>query len=44
MAAALTLAVAFRGNAKVAAVLPVTGLSWLNGALRRYARGGAQAL
>ena len=28
---------------KVAAMLPVTRLSWLNSALRRYARGGAQA-
>ena len=44
VAAALALAVTFRGNAKVAAVLPVTGLSWLNSAPRRYPCGGTQAL
>ena len=44
VAAALTWAVAFRGKVKVAAVLPVTGLSWLNSARRRYPCGGPQAL
>lgn len=36
VAGALATAVAFRGDAKLAAVLPVIGLSWLNRALRLY--------
>ena len=38
VAVALVIAVSFRGNVKVAAVLPVIALSWLNRALQRYAR------
>ena len=38
---ALWAAVAFRGDVKLAAVLPVIGLSWLNRGLQRYARRGA---
>ena len=38
---ALVLAVAFRGNIKFAAVLPVIGLSWLNRALQRFAASAA---
>jgi len=35
---ALWAAIAFRGDVKFAAVLPVIGLSWLNRGLQRYAR------
>lgn len=38
VAVALAFAVAFQGNVKVTAVLPVIALSWLNRALQRYAR------
>lgn len=38
---ALCLAVAFRGNIELAAVLPVIGLSWLNRALQRFAASAA---
>ena len=38
---ALAIAVTFQGNVKVAAVLPVIALSWLNRALQRYARDAA---
>ena len=41
VAAALGIAVAFRGDARLAAVLPVIGLSWLNRGLQRFVRGGA---
>jgi hypothetical protein len=38
---ALILAIVFRGNIKLAAVLPVIGLSWLNRALQRFAKSAA---
>ena len=38
---ALLLAITFRGNIKLAAVLPVIGLSWLNRALQRFAKSAA---
>lgn len=41
VAAALVLAIVFRGNVKLAAVLPVIGLSWLNRVLQRFAKSAA---
>ena len=38
---ALLLAIAYRGNVKFAAVLPVVALSWLNRALQRFAASAA---
>ena len=38
VAGALLLAIAYKGNIKVAAVLPVIGLSWLNRGLTQYAK------
>lgn len=39
--AALCLALVFRGDVKLAAVLPVVGLSWLNRGLQGFVKGSA---
>ena len=39
--AALFVAVVYRGDTRIAAVLPVIALSWLNRGLRRFARDGS---
>ena len=38
---AFILAIAYKGNVKIAAIFPVIGLSWLNRGLKLYAESGA---